>query len=123
MSVYNGAITSKLCNVAKNELKRYNLNKIDLIKVPGAFEIPVAISKMIKRYDGFIAIGCIIKGETANFDLISFAITNSLMNISVSNKKPIGNSILTLFNKKQANKRFNRGKEAVQAVYKILKIN
>tara|TARA_B100000945_G_C19905440_1_gene378112 strand:- start:98 stop:493 length:396 start_codon:yes stop_codon:yes gene_type:complete len=123
MSVYNGAITSKLCNEAKNELKRYNLNKIDLVKVPGAFEIPVAISKMIKRYDGFIAIGCIIKGETANFDLISFAITNSLMNISVSNKKPIGNSILTLFNKKQANKRFNRGKEAAQAVYKILKIN
>ena len=95
MSVYNGAITSKLCNAAKNELKRYNLNKIDLVKVPGAFEIPVAISKMIKRYDGFIAIGCIIKGETANFDLISFAITNSLMNISVNNKKPIGNSILT----------------------------
>ena len=123
MSVYNEAITSKLYNAAKNELKRYNLNKIDLIKVPGAFEIPVAISKMIKRYDGFIAIGCIIKGETANFDLISFAITNSLMNISVSNKKPIGNSILTLFNKKQANKRFNRGKEAAQAVYKILKIN
>ena len=53
------------------------------------------ISKLSKKYDGFIAIGCIIKGQTANFDLISSAITNGIMQISVAQKKPIGNSIIT----------------------------
>ena len=123
MSIYNEEITSKLYYSAINELKKYNLKKIDLIKVPGAFEIPVTISKIIKKYDGLIAVGCIIKGETANFDLISHAITNGLIKISIANKKPIGNSVLTLFNKKQAYKRFNRGKEAAKAVFQVLKIN
>ena len=53
-------------------------------KVPGAFEIPVAIARLAKKYDGFIAIGCIIKGQTANFNLISSAITNAIMNLSIS---------------------------------------
>ena len=97
-------------------------NMIKIIKVPGAFEIPVTISKLINKYDGFIAIGCIIKGETTNFDLISKAITNGIMSLSISNKKPIGNSILTLLKKKQAFNRFNRGKEAAKAVYQVLKI-
>ena len=111
-----------LCLSALKELKKYNFQKIKVFKVPGAFEIPVVISKLINSYDGFIAIGCIIKGQTANFDLISQAITNGIMNISISSSKPIGNSILTLLNKKQAKKRFNKGKEAAEAVYNVLKI-
>ena len=71
------------------------IKKSDVYKVPGAFEIPVAISKLSKKYDGFIAIGCIIKGQTFNFDLISSAITNGIMKISIDQKKPSGNSILT----------------------------
>ena len=62
------------------------IKKIDVYKVPGAFEIPVTISKLIKKYDAFVAIGCIIKGETANFDLISSAITNGIMKISIDQK-------------------------------------
>ena len=119
MSTYNKNITDKLCNRAQSELKKLNH---DLVKVPGAFEIPVTISRLAKKYDGFIAIGCIIKGETANFDLISSAITNAIMNLSINYKKPIGNSIITLFNKKQALKRFDRGKEAARAVIEVLKI-
>ena len=64
-------------------------------KVPGAFEIPATIARLSKKYDAFIAIGCIIKGQTANFDLISNAITNAIMHLSINNKKPIGNSIIT----------------------------
>ena len=122
VSTYNEDITSKLFLNAKKQLEKYKLKKINVVKVPGAFEIPVTISRLVKKYDGFIAIGCIVKGETANFDLISQAITNSIMKISISEKKPIGNSILTLFSKKQAYKRFNRGEEAAKAVYKVLKI-
>ena len=122
VSQYNDDVTSKLYLGAKKELDKYGIKKIDVFKVPGAFEIPVTISKMIKKYDGVIAIGCIIKGETANFDLITNAITNSIMQISVENKKPIGNSILTLFNKDQALKRIDKGKEAAKAVFEIIKI-
>ena len=92
MSTYNGGITKKLLLSAKNELKKYGVYKVKDYKVPGAFEIPVAISRLAKKFDGFIAIGCIIRGQTANFDLISSAITNAIMNLSITYKKPIGNS-------------------------------
>ena len=123
LSTYNKDITSKLYLDAKKELKKKKFKKIDFVEVPGAFEIPVVISKLITKYDGFIAIGCIIKGETKNFDLISAAITNAIMKLSVDKKKPIGNSILTLLVTAQAKNRHNRGREAVQAVYKVLALN
>ena len=122
ISTYNSDITKKLLFSAKNELKRYGVTKAKDYKVPGAFEIPVAIARLAKKYDAFIAIGCIIKGQTANFDLISNAITNAIMHLSTTNKKPIGNSIITLFNRKQASKRYNKGKEAANAVMEVLKI-
>ena len=122
ISTYNEDITQELLKSAKKELNKLGNNKIDIIKVPGAFEIPYAISKLIKKYDGFIAIGCVIKGQTANFDLICNAITNGIMQISIDQKKPIGNAVLTLYNKEQAKVRFNRGKEASKAVYEALKI-
>ena len=122
ISTYNEDITKELYNSAKKELDKSGIKKIDIFKVPGAFEIPVKISKLTKKYDGFIAIGCIIKGQTANFDLISSAITNGIMQISVTQKKPIGNSIITSFSKDQAIERFDRGKEAARAVLEVLKI-
>ena len=122
ISTYNSGITNKLLFSAKKELKRYGVTRAKDYKVPGAFEIPVAIARLVKKYDAFIAIGCIIKGQTANFDLISNAITNAIMNLSINNKKPIGNSIITLFNKNQASKRYNKGKEAANAVIEVLKI-
>ena len=122
ISTYNSDITEKLYLNAKEELEKFSLKKIDIVKVPGSFEIPVVISKLAKKYDGFIAIGCVIKGETANFDLISKAITNGIMQISISQKKPIGNAIITSFNRAQALKRFNRGKEAAQAILEVLNI-
>ena len=122
ISTYNSGITNKLLFSAKNELKKYGVTKTKDYKVPGAFEIPVVIARLAKKYDAFIAIGCIIKGQTANFDLISSAITNAIMHLSIINKKPIGNSIITLFNKNQASNRYNKGKEAANAVMEVLKI-
>ena len=122
ISTYNSGITNKLLFSAKNELKRYGVTRAKYYKVPGAFEIPVAITRLAKKYDAFIAIGCIIKGQTANFNLISSAITNAIMNLSIATKKPIGNSIITLFNRNQASKRYNKGKEAANAIMEVLKI-
>ncbi len=123
ISTYNNEITSKLYLSAIKELTKYKFKSIDVFRVPGAFEIPVVIAKLAKKYDGFIAVGCIIKGETANFDLICNSITDGIMQLSINEKKPIGNSILTLLNSKQAKKRLNKGKEAAQAVYKVLKVD
>ena len=102
--------------------KKYLNKKISLkiIKVPGVFEIPVTISKNIRKFDGFVAIGCVIRGKTAHFDLISKSVIDAIMYISVDNKKPIGNCILTCFNYKQALSRKNKGKEAAHALNSIL---
>ena len=121
MSTYNQDITNEIRLSAKKELSKFGIKKVDNIEVPGAFEIPVTISRLAKKYDGFIAIGCIIKGETLNFDLISDSITNGIMQISINEKKPIGNGILTCFNENQAKDRFNRGAEAAKAVITVLK--
>ena len=92
-----------------------------ILEVNGAFEIPVALARNIKKFDGFIALGIIIKGETPNFDFISQAITNGLINLSILSKKPIGNGLITCFNNKQARERKDNGKEAAEAVIDVLK--
>ena len=103
--------------------------KHNIIDVPGVFEIPVTIAKNIKKYDGFIALGCVIKGETPHFDFISKTTFEGLMNLSIENKKPIGNGIITSLNQEQAIQRSgtnefvlkkNKGKEAAKAVISVL---
>ena len=95
-------------------------NIIKIIKVPGVFEIPVTISKNIKKFDGFLALGCVIKGETPHFDFISQASSNAIMDLSTLNKKPIGNGIITCLNMKQAKARKDKGAEAASAVISVL---
>ena len=121
-SLYNESITKKMFERAIKFLKSKGVTSIKVLKVPGSFEIPQVLSRVINKYDGFIVIGCIIKGKTKNFDLICSAITNSIMDLSIRNKKPIGNGLITSFNKKQALQRLNNGKEAAQAVLDVLKI-
>ena len=95
--------------------------KYKIIPVPGVFEIPVVIAKNIKKYDGFIALGCVIKGQTPHFDFISQATTNAIMKLSIDYKKPIGNGIITSLNKLQAAQRSKKkGGEAANAVIKVL---
>ena len=98
--------------------------KYKFISVPGVFEIPVVISKNIKKYDGFIALGCVIKGETPHFDFISSATTNAIMKLSIEHKKPIGNGIITCLNMNQAKARSkSKGIEAAKAVLSVLKVS
>ena len=107
--------------------------KFKKIEVAGVFEIPVVIAKNIKKYDGFVALGCVIKGETPHFDYISKTTINAIMNLSVENKKPIGNGIITCLNRVQATERSddgekkylsrkNKGREAARAVLSVLGI-
>ena len=118
-SKYNN--TNLLLKEAVQELTKRKIT-YKILEVPGAFEIPVVISRNINKFNGFIAIGSIIKGETPNFDFISTAITNGLIQLSILYKKPIGNAVLTCQNKKQAKKRNNKGYEAVVAVSEVINV-
>ena len=95
-------------------------SQIKIITVPGVFEIPVTISKNINKYDGFLALGCVIKGQTPHFDFISQASTDAIMDLAVEKKKPIGNGIITCLNMKQAIARKKKGREAADAVISVL---
>ena len=117
---YYKDISTALLKSAKKELK--NFAKINIISVPGVFEIPVVISKNLKKYDGFVALGCVIKGQTPHFDFISKSTTDAIMNLSVVSKKPVGNGIITCLNKKQAIARGKKGREAANAVKTVLSL-
>ena len=115
---YYENIAKSLLKSAKNKIK--NKCSIKVINVPGAFEIPVTISKNLNKFDGFIALGCVIKGQTPHFDFISKATTDALMTLSITSKKPVGNGLITCLNKKQANERGRKGSEAAEAVLSVL---
>ena len=115
---YYKDISSGLLKSATDLLPKNS--KVKIINVPGVFEIPVTISKNIKRFDGFIALGCVIKGQTPHFDFISQASTDAIMKMSINSKKPIGNGIITCLNMKQAKARKKKGAEAANAVLSVL---
>ena len=104
--------------------------KFDLTEVPGALEIPQALnfqvnsSKNVKfSYKGYIALGCVIKGETYHFDIVSNETNRCLMNIVLKHSSPLGNGIITAFNYDQALKRsFDKGYEAALAYNELIKI-
>ena len=123
--------TDNLIKGASFELEKYNKIKINRLKfkyrkilVPGVFEIPFTIAFNIKKYDAFIALGCVVKGETPHFNFISNAATNGIMQLSIKFKKPITNGIITCLNMKQAKIRSkpgikNKGGEAAKALIKL----
>ena len=123
VSDFHKDITVEMQNSAVHKLNDEGITGKEYLKViyvKGAFEIPYTISKLIEKYDGFIAVGCIIKGKTPNFDFISQAITNGIMKLSISNKKPIGNAIITCLDKEQAKRRIFKGEKAASAVLDLL---
>ena len=115
---YYKDISNGLLSSAKRFIpKGSNLN---IIEVPGVFEVPITIKKNIKKYDAFIALGCVIKGKTPHFDFISQSSINAIMNLSIENNKPIGNGIITCLNLKQAKARKKKGAEATKAILSVL---
>ena len=115
---YYKDIAKGLLNSALKLIPKSNIVKI--IRVPGVFEIPVTISKNVKKYDAFLALGCVIKGQTPHFDFISQASTNAIMKLSINSRKPIGNAIITCLNMKQARARKKKGAEAANAILSVL---
>ena len=123
---YYKNISKKL--VLSSKKKLIGRFKVNIINVPGIYEIPITIRQNIKKFDGFVALGCVIKGQTPHFDLICHSTFNSILNLSITFNKPIGNGIITAYNMKQAlqrckntiSKKPNKGSEAANAVMSIL---
>ena len=125
---YYKDISKKLVLSSKKKLINSRV-RINIINVPGIYEIPIAIRKNIKKFDGFVVLGCVIKGKTPHFEFICKATFNSISHLSIIYNKPIGNGIITSHSIKQAYERCgkiksnksNKGLEAAKAVISILK--
>ena len=125
---YYKDISDNLILCAKKELNKKKF-KLKIINVPGVFEIPFIIRKNVKKFDGFIALGCVIKGKTPHFDLICNSVFNSILQISIIFNKPVGNGIITCLNLNQAQERSglktnkvpNKGEESAKAIISVLK--
>ena len=120
-------ISKMLIDGAVSKLKENKISNFQIITVPGTFEIPVMVSNLIDKYDAFVVLGCVIKGQTSHFHYLCSSIINGLMNLSIQSKKPIGNGILTCNNKKQAVKRADpskkdKGGDAANAAISVFNI-
>ena len=117
-SRYYEDIAELLFDAVCDELKKYNFKynfNYKTIEVLGALEIPILISKAIKEgiYDGYIALGCVIKGETSHYDIVSSISAKSLSELAIKHSVPITNGILTVDNKEQALYRADKNKKNV----------
>ena len=120
-------VSKILIDGAVSKLKKNKISNFQIITVPGTFEIPVVISNLIDKYDAFVALGCVIKGQTPHFHYICSSVITALTNLSIKSKKPIGNGILTCNNKKQAIKRADpnkndKGGDAADAIISVFNI-
>ena len=120
-------ISKMLIDGAVSKLKENKISNFQIITVPGTFEIPVVVSNLIDKYDAFVALGCVIKGQTSHFHYLCSSVINALTNLSIQSKKPIGNGILTCNNKKQAVKRADpskkdKGGDAANAAISVFNI-
>ncbi len=129
ISKYYKDISENLLKSAEIFLKHKSIT-FDIIEVPGALEIPQVLNfnsnlskNKICDYRGFIALGCIIKGETYHFEIVSNETNRCLMNVAMKHSFPLGNGIITAYNYEQALKRsYDKGKEAAFACYELMKI-
>ncbi|NBX52466.1 MAG: 6,7-dimethyl-8-ribityllumazine synthase [Proteobacteria bacterium] len=129
-AVFYEDISKMLLDGAIKEINKNNLD-YDIITVSGALEIPIAIAITINKnnyYDGYIALGCVIRGETSHYDTVCNESARGLMDIGIKNKIPIANGIITVENEEQAleranPKKLNKGGYAVKACIKLIQLN
>lgn len=123
-SNYYQEVSDNLIEGSTNYLKENNF-EYEIVYSPGCFEIPFLINKYINDYVGFISLGCVIRGETYHFEIISNECGREIMDLSIKFKKPIGFGILTCDTYEQAiirsdPKKKNKGKEAATACLELL---
>ena len=128
ISRFNDFIGSKLLSGAIDELKRHGVaeENIDVVKVPGAFEIPLAAMKFAKtqKYNAIITLGAIIRGATAHFDYVSAELSKGIAQVSLQTEVPVIFGVLTTENIEQAIERAgtksgNKGSDAAKSAIEM----
>src|SRR5260370_2629975 len=101
-SEYNSVILDGLIAGAKRALE--NQTHVNLIRVPGSFEIPLAVKRaaLSEKYDAIVALGCVLRGETPHFEYISRAVTDGLQRVALETGIPVGFGVLTVDTVEQA---------------------
>jgi 6,7-dimethyl-8-ribityllumazine synthase len=131
VSRFNGGVTEGLLSGALGELKNHGVNEKDItvIHTPGAFEIPLAAKKLCssKKYSAVICLGAVIKGETAHFEYISYAVTKGIMQVMLEHAMPVSFGVLTAYSDEQAIERSkpgegNKGAEAARAALEMMEM-
>jgi 6,7-dimethyl-8-ribityllumazine synthase len=123
---YNSVITDRLIDGAKRALKAQK--EVNVIRVPGSFEIPLAVKHAAasKKYDGVVALGCVLRGETPHFEYISRAVSEGLQRVALETGIPIGFGVLTVLTVEQAMERSgesgNKGFEAATAALEMIDV-
>jgi 6,7-dimethyl-8-ribityllumazine synthase len=131
ISRFNEEITGGLLSGALEVLQENNVNNknVDIVSCPGAFEIPLTAKTLLKKkkYDAIICLGAVIKGETAHFEYISYAVTQGILQLNLQSGVPVTFGVLTCYNDEQALKRSssdgeNKGREAAMAALEMISI-
>ncbi len=127
---WNAAIVDKLQQGCINILNHYNIKKIKVINVPGAFEIPFGIKSFwdntrLEKPHAFIALGCVLRGDTPHFDYICKAVTDAIVQLNLSLPVPTIFGVLTVNDQAQADERTggkhgNKGEEAAITAIKMI---
>jgi 6,7-dimethyl-8-ribityllumazine synthase len=130
-SKYNARYVDAMLRAAKAELKRAGAKQIEIIRVPGAYEIPVVVSKLARgdgmTFSAIICLGVILRGQTVHADYIGRAVSDALMEIQLRHGVPVIHEVLLLENEEQARarclgKKYNRGLEAAQTALAMAKV-
>lgn len=131
VSRFNGEITGRLLDAATTYLQENDvaIQAEDIVWVPGAFELPIAAQALLRtgEYDGVICLGCVIKGETAHFELINSAASVGIMQVSLATQTPVTFGVLTTYDEEQALARSaqdasNKGREAAAACLEMAEL-
>lgn len=123
---YNSVIVDRLITGAKRALK--DQKQVSVIRVPGSFEIPLAVKRaaLSKKYDGIVALGCVLRGETPHFEYISRAVSDGLQQVALETGIPVGFGVLTVDTVEQAMDRSgesgNKGFEAARAALEMINV-
>ena len=122
-SRFNDALASKLLERAQAEAKKLGA-QASVVSVPGALEIPVALQWMAKsgKYDALVAVGCVIRGETYHFEVVSNESARGVMDVALDSGLPIANGILTTEDEAQDEARLDKGAEAVRVAVEMAKL-
>ena len=122
-SRFNDALASKLLERAEREAKKLGA-QASVVSVPGALEIPLALQWMAKsgKYDALVAVGCVIRGETYHFEVVSNQSARGVMDVALDSGLPIANGILTTEDEAQAEARLDKGAEAVRVAVEMAKL-